>query len=135
MADIVTDVLLLFGIPLTFGGVLGLLIQAFVTFLAVVLADKIIAHNIEAKKALILPFASYFLTVLVFLVLAVAGLVIPPIISVYLLPLVIWIALSEVLLSAEMKTKIYVAIVAFVIYIILNDIVHLPYVISRVIPF
>jgi hypothetical protein len=103
-------------IPTSVGGVVSLLVQVVVIWLAVILADKIIAHQIEAKRSAMLAFLAYFLSPLVLALVAInipfAGL---------LLPLVIWVALGEVLLR-EIGTgaRLKVAAVAFVIYLLLN---------------
>jgi hypothetical protein len=104
-------------IPTTIGGVIGLLIQVLIIWIAVMLSDKIIAHQIEAKHSLILAVLAYFLVPLVF---SFAAIGIPY--ASIVVSLAVWIALSEVLLrqTPGFVAKIKVAAVAFVIYLILT---------------
>lgn len=103
-------------IPTSIGGVVALLIQIAIIWGVVVLADKIIAHQIEPKRSAILAVLAYFVSPLV---LAFAAISIP--FAGIIVPLVVWIVLGEVLLRAYgFTSRIKVAAVAFVIYFLLN---------------
>ena len=131
----VLDILSAFGIPLSISGIIGLLIQAVVTTFAIIIADKVIAHNIEPKHAFIMAIAAFFLTPLLMTGLFIIGIQVSIEMVKYVIPLVVWILLSQLLLEAEAKTKLYVALVAFVVYLILVDIVRLPVIIYSMIGF
>ncbi|GEM_PF-2048597 len=118
-------------IPTTLGGVIGLLVQVLIVWIAVMLADKIIAHQIEAKHSLILAVLAYFITPLV---LSFAAISIP--FAGIIVPLIVWIILGQILLrqTAGFVPKVKVAAVAFVIYFILTF-VGLPAMIAGAIAF
>jgi hypothetical protein len=105
-------------IPTSVGGAIGLLVQILIIWVVVMLADKIIAHQIQAKHSLILAVLAYFLSPLV---LAFAAISIP--FAGIIVPLIVWIVLGEVLLrgySGGAVARLKVAAIAFVIYLILN---------------
>jgi len=103
-------------IPTSIGGAVALGVQILIIWIVVVLADKIIAHQIEAKRSLILAVLAYFLSPLV---LAFGGIVIP--FAGIFIPLIVWIILGEVLLRGfGAMVRLKVAAIAFVIYLILN---------------
>lgn len=110
----------LLGIPLSGAGILAVLINALVIFLAVVLADKFIAHNFEVKKSLILSVLAYFVAPLAG-GLAVSLLGVPFFVGQYVVPLAVWVALSEVLLQGDRITKVKVGAVAFVMWAVLQQ--------------
>ena len=83
----------------------------------------------------IILFGAYFLTPLLMTGLVIAGFELNLALIKYVIPLVIWIILGEMLLQADIKTKMIVAFVAFIIYIILIDVVGLPSFIYSLIPF
>ncbi len=116
---------------LSIGYVVSLLVSAVVAFIAIVVSDKAIAHNIEAKHSFIMAIVALF-------VVPIIGAFIAPYVPIpyfgaFILPLIVWIALGQVLLSAEMKTKAIVTIVAFVVYLILS--IFLTPIIRGFIPF
>lgn len=103
-------------IPTTIGGVIALLVQILIIWIVVVLADKVIAHQIHAKRALILAVLAYFVSPLI---LGLAAISIP--FAGIIVPLVVWIILGEILLrGVSVGGKLKVAALAFVIYLILN---------------
>jgi hypothetical protein len=123
---------ILSAVPLSIGGIISLLISSVIAFVGLVIADKVIAHGIEAKKlffmALIALFVTPIIGSLIFSMLALPGFV-----GAYLLPIAIWIILGEVMLSAGMKTKLTVAAVGYILYVILSIFVA-PYIVG-LIPF
>jgi hypothetical protein len=124
-----------FGVFLSVGGIIGLFINAVVTSIAIVIADKVIAHNIEFKHAFIMAIAAFFITPMFITGLMLAGFYIDLSLSLYVLPLLVWIILSELLLQSEVKTKLYVALFAFVVFLVLRDVVGLPAMLYSVIGF
>ncbi|MBI2971589.1 MAG: hypothetical protein HYY37_04205 [Candidatus Aenigmarchaeota archaeon] len=118
MADI--DFVALLGVPLTPAGIVALLAQALVTALAILISDRLIAHNFEVKHAVMMSFAAYFVTPLAFAGIALSGFEVPALVARYVVPLLVWIALGEILLqSGDMVTKLKVAGVGFAVYIIM----------------
>ena len=132
MADI--DVIALLGVPLSPAGVVALLAQALVTALAILIADRLIAHNFEVKHALMMAFGAYFLTPLAAAGIALAGINIPALVAAYLAPLAVWAILGEILLESDWMTKFKVAGVAFAVYLILQQ-VHVTTYIVAALPF
>ena len=107
------DIASLFTVPY----IISTLVNALIAFVAIVLVDRIIAHNFDAKHALIMALVALFLApVLSSYVLAYSGLSIQYF-SDYIFPFMLWIILGEILLKADMRTKLKVAAVAFVVYI------------------
>jgi hypothetical protein len=104
-------------IPTSVGGAIGLLVQILIIWVVVMLADKIIAHQMQAKHSLILAILAYFLSPLV---LAFAAISIP--FASIIVPLIVWIVLGEILLRGYggAKARLKVAAIAFVIYLVLN---------------
>jgi|SRR3989344_4636827 len=117
---------------LSFGWIISTLINAVVAALALIISDKFIAHQIDAKRILIMALLAMFvaplLASLAFGFTSVAG----PI-AVYLVPLLVWIILGEVMLSAERMVKLKVAAVGFFVYVLLSMMLT-PY-LYAVIPF
>ena len=100
------------------GWVISTLVNALVAAIALIISDKFIAHQIDAKRIFIMALVAMFVAPLLAslaLGLAAAG----PIV-IYLVPLLIWILLGEVLLQAERMVKLKVAAVGFFVYIILS---------------
>lgn len=125
------DVAGLLPFSLSIGGIVGLLVNVIIIFIVIVIADKVIAHEIEPKKSFIMALIAYLVVPLIFGVVISTGISIPYLI--YILPLIAWIILSEVMLKSEMKKKLIVAIVAFIIYTALN-LVGVPMMISGLVP-
>ena len=116
-------------VPLSVGGMIALLVNALVAFVALVIADKVIAHSIDAKRLLIMSIVALFVTPIVG-ALVLGYVAIPIVVSSYLLPLVVWIILGEILIKeAGMKAKLKVIVVAFIVYLVLSTFAA-PYIFS-----
>src|SRR3989338_4297552 len=114
VADIAID------IPLSLCGIIATFVNAIIAFVAITIADKFIGHNFEPKRTFIMALTALFLVPVVATLAFGVG-VLPDYVSVYLLPLVLWILLGEVLLGGEgRKTKLEVAIIAFVVYSLMS---------------
>jgi len=111
-------------VPLSIGGVISLLINALLVFIVLVVVNKIIEHEMEAKHSLIMAFLALFLAPLAMAVIAMTGVsaVIPyfGIIAMFVIPLLVWILLGELLLKGDRMEKLKVVLIAFVVYFILN---------------
>src|SRR3989338_4102278 len=102
-------------VPLTIGGIVWLLIKTFLIFVALVIADKIISHDMNAKHVLIMAFLVAFVVPII-TSLALPFIALPAGFSqliFYGLPLLMWIVFGEVLLGGDYKQKIAVAFIAF----------------------
>ena len=108
-----------FGIPSTLGGVLWLFVQTLIVFLVILIADRVISHGVEIRHALILSFAAYFLPGLILLGLNFAGINLPGFVLL-VLPVIVWIALGEVLLGGDFKSKLIVAVIAYATFLVIN---------------
>lgn len=106
-----------FGSLLSFGGIISLLINVAVTAIAIMIADKIIAHEISPKQSILMAFIAYLIVPLAFSL--VLGLVHGIYVIAPVLPLVAWIILGELLLKADRKQKAIVAVIAYAINILL----------------
>jgi len=108
-------------IPLSIGGAIGLLVNVIIIFLVIVLSDEIVAHNFEIKRSFLMSILAYFV---VPIILSVILSFLPQmpfgIFGIYIIPLIVWIILGEILLEAEMLKKAVVAIIAFAAYTILT---------------
>ena len=106
-------------VPTTINGVLILIVEMIVIFTAIILSDKFIGHSFEPKNVLIMSILAYFLT-------PITQSFLSSFVSIrfglQLFPLVVWLILGEIFLKkdADMKTKLKVALLAFVIYEILS---------------
>ena len=101
----------IFGLSLNLGTALTHLILALIAWIAVILADRIIAHDIEAKKSLLLALAAFFVVPVVLPMLEIGAIV-----SAIVLSAIVWIGLGELILEAEWSTKLKVLAIAFVVY-------------------
>lgn len=118
-------------VPMTLGGIIATLVNVLIIFLALVIADKVIAHNVNMKRLLIMALIAFFLVPI--LGSLIAGFATIPFIGL-ILPLVVWIILGELLIrEADMKTKLKVVVVAFVVYTFLS--MYLTPVIISLMPF
>ncbi|MFH0958175.1 MAG: hypothetical protein V1897_05670 [Pseudomonadota bacterium] len=101
------------------GGIIGTLLSTVVTFIILVILNKIFEHDMEVRHSLIMSVICFFvLPMAVGAVMMFGGFSVP-----YLgliLPLIIWIILGEVLLGGDRKTRLKVAIIAFAVYTILS---------------
>ena len=107
----------LFTSLLSIGGIVSLVVNVIVTAVAIIIADKIITHEIEVKHSLIMAFIAYFI-----LPLALGYLItfVPAVATVaIILPLVAWILLGELLLKADRKQKAIVAVIAYAVNLLL----------------
>jgi len=102
-------------LPISTSLAITYLINTLLAFAAVVLSDRIIAHEVEAKHALILSVISLFVVPML-----------APYIGIFdrgiaiILSFVVWVALGEVLLRSDYTTKFKVLAIAFVAYYILS---------------
>ena len=115
-------------IPLTLGGIIGLAVNVVIITAVLYFANRFIAHETSGKQSLIMAVVAYLVAPLV---LSLVGISIP--FSFYIIPLIVWIALGEVLQKGDRKAKLKAAALAFVIYIILS--IYLTPFIFGVIPF
>lgn len=106
-------------IPLSWTGIAATLVNALIAFFVILIVDKVVAHNLEAKHALIMSIVALFIT-------PVAGafaatyIALPGIVFAYVLPLAVWIIIGEILLEADTTTKLKVIVIAFAIYLVLS---------------
>ena len=120
-------------VPLSVAGVIALLVNMLIAFIALVIADKIVAHSVDAKRLLIIAFIALFITPIV-AALALSSLALPAFVSGYILPFLVWLGLGELLIKeADMKTKLKVVVVAFVVWFILS--IYLAPFIFGILPF
>lgn len=91
------------------------LINTLLAFAAVVLSDRIIAHEVELKHALIISVIALFVTPMLAPYIGVfdRGLAI-------VLSFVVWVIAGEILLRADYATKFKVLAIAFFVYYILS---------------
>jgi len=109
---------------LNVGYVVSTLLSALVAWIAIMISNKVIAHNVDAKRGLVMSIIALFIVPIIgaFIALPI------PFFGAYILPLIVWIILGEVLLRGEgATTKLKVVIVAFVVYILLSIFVA-PYI-------
>lgn len=105
-------------VPLTIPGILGLLITTFIIFIALVIADKVIAHEMDTKHILIMSFLCAFVVPIIVSI-ALPILPIPAGFSqifYFGFPLLMWIIFGEALLRGDFKQKIAVAFIAFAVF-------------------
>lgn len=102
-------------VPTNIYGVITLLTHTLVIFIVILLSDKFIGHSFEPKNVLIMSILAYFLTPITqsFLSSFVSFRF-----GFQLIPLVIWLVLGEIFLKGDVdtKTKLKVALLAFVVY-------------------
>lgn len=104
--------------PNSFQGIVYLVLDVVIIFLALMAADKHIAHRFEPKHVLIMSILAYFLGPITLSFLS--GYVSIPYAFV-LFPLVLWIVLGEIFLDDfDFKTKLKVAVIGFLIYEIIT---------------
>ncbi|MBI4894981.1 MAG: hypothetical protein HY831_00675 [Candidatus Aenigmarchaeota archaeon] len=123
-------------LPLTISGVIWLLLKTLLIFVALVLSDKVLSHEMNTKHILIMAF------LVAFIVPIIVTLLLPYIampagfgqILFYGLPLLMWIVFGEVLLGGDFKEKITVAFIAFAIFTAL-DLIGIQAIIMSFIPF
>jgi hypothetical protein len=105
---------------LSIGGIIATLVSAIVAFIAIIIADELIAHNIEIKHSLIMAIVAMFIVPIISLfALSYVNLDIPYI-GTFIIPLIIWIILGEILLKADFMAKLKVIVIAFIVFEILE---------------
>ena len=125
MADIIT------ALPLSAGGIIATLIDALIAFAVIVIVDKFIGHNFEPKRTFVMALIALFVGPIISISI-LGSTTLPGFVSLYVVPLVLWIILGELLLQGEsMKTKLEVTIIAFVVYSVVR-IVLTPMIIGMV---
>ena len=105
-------------LPLSLVGIIGLLITTLIIFIALIIADKIIAHEMDIKHVLIMAFLCAFIVPIITAI-ALPFLPIPAgfgQIFYYGFPLLSWVVLGEILLGGEFKEKLAVAFIAFAVF-------------------
>ncbi len=114
MIDITT------ALPLSAGGIIATFIDAIIAFAVIVIVDKFIGHNFEPKRTFAMAIVALFVAPIISVAL-IGSTALPGFVSVYVVPLVLWIVLGELLLRGEsMKTKLEVTIIAFIVYSVLR---------------
>jgi hypothetical protein len=106
------------------GSIVTIFLESIIAFAALVISNKVIAHELDAKRLLIMSLVALFVTPIVGQF--IFGALSIPFIGSYLLPLLVWIVLGEVLLKADMRTKLKVAAVGYFAYLLLSIMVA-PY--------
>jgi hypothetical protein len=101
-------------IPLSLGGVIGLLINVVIITIVLAVADKVLAHEMSLKKSFIMALVAYLV---VPIILSAAEISFE--FSGYIIPLVVWVVLGQFLLKGGHKKKLIAAAVAFIVWIIL----------------
>lgn len=116
-------------IPLTVGGILGLLINVIIITIILAVADKFIAHEMSIKNSFIMALIAYLVVPLLLgfanIAFAFASIIIP---------LIVWIILGEILLKGSRKGKMMAAGIAFVVYLLLTF-AGVPGMMAGLIPF
>jgi hypothetical protein len=105
----------IFGLSLSISTILIYLIDALIAWIAIIISDKIIAHEIEPKKSLVLALASFLVVPIALPMLGIGALG-----SVIVVSAIVWIGLGELILEADRMTKLKVLIIAFVVYYIIS---------------
>jgi len=120
-----------FGSLLSIGGIISLLINVIITAIAIMIADKLITHEISVKHSLLMAFIAYLIVPILFsfLFTFVPGIAVIGII----LPLIAWIILGELLLKSDRKQKAIVAVIAYAVNILL--LTYVSGLIFSIIPF
>ncbi|MBS3054738.1 MAG: hypothetical protein J4431_04330 [Candidatus Aenigmarchaeota archaeon] len=94
-------------------------VSALLAFIAVVISDNYIGHNIELRRALVLSVISFFIVPLIIPYLGLNY----PYLNLYF-PLISWIILGEIILNNDFGTKLKILGVAFFVYYVLNIIIQ-----------
>lgn len=123
-----------FGLPfsINLSLIIVYFINAIVALIAIMIADQVIAHHVEPKRAFGLAVLALVLTPLAAPYIGLTGTM-----ATLILPLVVWIAFGELILENDRITKLKVLGVAFVVYYIMSIFVA-PYLyglMSMILPF
>ena len=105
----------IFGLSLSVSSVLLYLINALLAWIALIVSDSIIAHNIEAKKTLILSLAAFFIVPLLLPIVGLGALGATIVVSA-----VVWIGLGELILEADSTEKLKVLAIGFAVYYVIS---------------
>ena len=96
--------------------IFAFIVQLLIIWIVVLLSARLVSSSVGAKRAFVLAFLAYFIPPLLFTFLNIA---IP--FAYFIIPLIVWIILSELLLrDNSFGARIKIAVVAFVIYLILQ---------------
>jgi len=101
-------------LPLTAGAILALAINVIIVTAVLSLSNKLLAHEMSIAHSFMMAVLSYFIVPIFLSLLRISF----PF-SGYVLPLLVWIALGEVLLKGDRMGKLKAAAAAFVIYVLL----------------
>jgi hypothetical protein len=102
-------------IPTTLGGIIGLLIEVVIISAVLMITDKFLAHEMSIKHSFIMAIIAYFV---VPLAISFINLGIPY--AGYIIPLIVWVVLGEILLKGSRTGRLKAAAVAFIVYTILT---------------
>jgi hypothetical protein len=105
----------IFGLSLSINSVLIYLVNALIAWVALIAADTVIAHNIEAKKTLVLSLAAFFVVPFFLPLLGLGALG-----STIVVSAIVWIGLGELILEADWTTKLKVLLIGFVVYYVVS---------------
>lgn len=102
--------------PFDLISIFAFIVQLLIIWIVILLSERLVAARVGAKRAFALAFLAYFIPPLLFTFVNIA---IP--FAYLIIPLVVWIILSELLLrDSSFGGRIKIAVVAFVIYLILQ---------------
>lgn len=122
-------------------GAIWMFIESLIVSIVVIIADRVIAHEMEVTHAVVVSIAAFF--AIPFLTTA-AWLVVPldytfRMIITNGLPLLVWMVLAEMFLSgADHKTKIELAFIAWIAYLVIGYAgasTGIPQTLSQYVPF
>jgi len=99
--------------------VIDILIRTLVAFIALVIVDAILTKELSAKRTFAMAFLALFIVPIAASFIALPSILGSGLVSLIILPLIVWIILGEVMLKAEWKTKLKVAVIAFIVYLVL----------------
>jgi hypothetical protein len=105
----------IFGLSLSINSVLIYLVNALIAWVALIAADTVIAHNIEAKKTLVLSLAAFFVVPFFLPLLGLGALG-----STVVVSAIVWIGLGELILEADWTTKLKVLLIGFIVYFVVS---------------
>lgn len=110
-------------LPLDIGTVIISLVNALLAFIAIVVADKFIAHEIDIKSSLAMSLITFFIVPIIGTLIS-SFIPLPPFVAgaffTIILPLIVWVGLGEMIIKSEQKIKLMVLAVAFAVYYILS---------------
>jgi hypothetical protein len=100
--------------------IIATFISTIVAFIVIVISDKILAHNIDAKHSFIIAIIALFIGPIVGMLIATYVNIAIPYFNL-ILSVVLWIILGEILLKeGSFVKKLEVMVIAFVVYMILD---------------